>query len=163
MGLSDEQSDGQSDEQEESTSDAATLGSLSFDRVRTALDAMGSRYFVDSDGDLGGRWGGNDFYFFLGGDQHEVLTVHGYWWAHLPADRYDDAVRAANDWNRDHYWPSAHVRMDDYGSVRVHTGVTIDWENGVTNAQLVRQLRTGTNTGCQFFDHMDELFPDAKH
>jgi hypothetical protein len=150
-------------EGDESRPDAATLAALSFDRVKAALEAMGAWHFVDSDGDLGGRWSGNDFYFFLGGDQHEVLTVRGYWWARLPGDRFEEVARVVNDWNRDHFWPTAYIRVDDEGNVRANTRVTIDWEDGVTDAQLIRQIRTGTGTGCQFFEELDRAFPDARH
>lgn len=142
--------------------DAATLDSLSFDRVKASLDVMGARYFVDSDGDIGGRWDGNDFYFFFSGEQREILSVRGYWWAHLPVERYDEAVRACNDWNREHLWPKAWVSVDDDGKVRASTVVSVDWEDGVTDAQLIRQIRWGTSTGCHFFDRMDEIFPDAR-
>jgi hypothetical protein len=146
----------------EAKTDAETLGPLGFDRVKEALEALEYRYFIDSDGDIGGRWDANDFYFFLEGDHHEILTVRGYWWARLPGDRYAEANRIASDWHSKYRWPTVFVWVDEAGKLSPQSKLTMDWTDGVTDAQLKRQISLGVRTGSQFFDHLAEKFPEAK-
>ncbi|MDM8085795.1 YbjN domain-containing protein [Cellulomonas cellasea] len=117
-------------------------------------------YFVDSDGDLGGLWRGRLFYFFLFGEESEILQVRGQWNREVAIERLEEVLDACNEWNADRIWPKAYVRVRDNGMVHVITEVATDLEHGVTDEQLNQLLFCGLSTGSMFFDAIDELYPD---
>jgi hypothetical protein len=117
-------------------------------------------YFVDNDGDVGGLWRGRLFYFFLFGDDAEILQVRGQWNREISIERLPEVLEACNEWNADRIWPKAYVRVRDNGMVHVISEVATDLERGVTDAQLAQLLHCGLSTGSMFFDAIDELYPD---
>jgi len=117
-------------------------------------------YFLDSDGDLGGLWRGRLFYFFLFGEESEILQIRGQWNREVAIERLEVVLEACNEWNADRIWPKAYVRVRDNGMVHVISEVATDLENGVTDPQLSQLLNCGLSTGNMLFDAIDELFPD---
>lgn len=117
-------------------------------------------YFVDSDGDLGGLWRGRLFYFFLFGEESEILQIRGQWHREVAIERLEEVLDACNEWNADRIWPKAYVRVRDNGMVHVIAEVATDLEHGVTDDQLNQLLFCGLSTGSMFFDAIDELYPD---
>ncbi|MEA4944954.1 MAG: YbjN domain-containing protein [Propionicimonas sp.] len=133
------------------------LEPLSKERVAAALDARGSHYLEDEDGDLYGFWDGCLFYFFVMGRYNEILQVRGTWWGRLSDDQYDAALRATNDWNLQKIWPKAYARVDD-GEVRIVAEVSVDYEHDLTDAQLGQHLNCALGTTGNFFDQLNETF-----
>ena len=117
-------------------------------------------YFVDNDGDLGGIWRGRLFYFFLFGDDSEILQTRGQWNREVSIERLEEILDHCNDWNAERIWPKAYARVRDNGMVHVVTEVATDLEPGVTEDQLSQLLFCGLSTGSMFFDSLDELYPD---
>ena len=135
-----------------------TLPALSRDRIEAALRANDWHYQVDEDGDLCGLWGDNLFYFFATGEQHEILYVRGRWHHSIDLERRTEAREVIDDWHRDRLWPKGFTRVNDEGELRVFGELVIDFENGVTDAQLEHSLRCAISTTLQLFDHMGEHF-----
>lgn len=133
---------------------------LSRDRVAAWLERSGFAYFTDSDGDLGGLWHGRLFYFLVLGDHDEVVQVRGQWNREATIERLEEILAACNEWNADHIWPKAYVRVRDDGTVVVCADTTVDVEAGVNDAQLDQVLQCGLTTGSMFFDSLDEAWPD---
>lgn len=117
-------------------------------------------YFVDNDGDLGGLWRGRLFYFFLFGEQAEILQVRGQWHRELAIERLEEVLDLCNEWNAERIWPKAYVRVRDNGRVHVVSEVATDLEHGATDAQLSQILFCGLSTGSMLFDALDERYPD---
>lgn len=117
-------------------------------------------YFVDSDGDLGGLWRGRLFYFFLFGEQSEILQIRGQWHREVAIERLEEVLDLCNEWNADRIWPKAYVRVRDNGRVHVVSEVATDLEHGATDEQLSQMLYCGLSTGNMFFDSLDERYPD---
>lgn len=117
-------------------------------------------YFVDNDGDLGGLWRGRLYYFFLFGDESEILQIRGQWHREVAIERLEEVLNACNEWNAERIWPKAYVRVRDNGMVHVIAEVATDLEHGVTDDQLNQLLFCGLSTGSMFFDSIDELYPD---
>ncbi|AEI12536.1 type III secretion system chaperone family protein [Cellulomonas gilvus] len=117
-------------------------------------------YFIDNDGDLGGLWRGRLFYFFLFGEQSEILQVRGQWHREIAIERLEEVLDVCNEWNADRIWPKAYVRVRDNGRVHVVSEVATDLEHGATDEQLSQLLFCGLSTGSMFFDALDELYPD---
>lgn len=117
-------------------------------------------YFVDNDGDLGGLWRGRLFYFFLFGEDSEILQVRGQWHRELAIERLEEVLDLCNEWNADRIWPKAYARVRDNGRVHVVSEVATDLEHGVTDDQLSQFLFCGLSTGSMLFDALDEQYPD---
>lgn len=117
-------------------------------------------YFIDNDGDLGGLWRGRLFYFFLFGEQAEILQVRGQWHRELAIERLEEVLDLCNEWNAERIWPKAYVRVRDNGRVHVVSEVATDLEHGATDAQLSQILFCGLSTGSMLFDALDERYPD---
>lgn len=117
-------------------------------------------YFVDNDGDLGGLWRGRLFYFFLFGEQAEILQVRGQWHREVAIERLEEVLDLCNEWNADRIWPKAYTRVRDNGLVQVYTEVTVDLEFGANDDQLADVLQCGLSTASVFFDSLDETYPD---
>jgi len=117
-------------------------------------------YFIDNDGDLGGLWRGRLFYFFLFGQQAEILQVRGQWHRELAIERLEEVLDLCNEWNAERIWPKAYVRVRDNGRVHVVAEVATDLEHGATDAQLSQMLFCGLSTGSMLFDALDERYPD---
>jgi hypothetical protein len=136
------------------------LTPLSQQRVIDRLDAQGFVYVVDDDGDLGGVWDDHVFYFLLLGRVGEFLQVRGRWNREVGADEIGSLLDAVNTWNTEKLWPKAYVRVDgtDVGVFAEHV---VDYEHGVTDAQLELHLACAITTSLQLFEHLDALYPAA--
>ena len=129
-------------------------------RVADYLRKRGYRFVVDDDGDLTGTWDGNRFWFLLLGEGQEILQVRGRWNRTLPAAAEAQVVLVANEFNRDKIWPKVYTRVED-DQVAVYTEVATDLEFGAADDQLGQLVECGLFTGLQFFDALDERFPDT--
>lgn len=127
-------------------------------RIEAFLEGQGWRYRVDSDGDVGGNWDNNIFYFFLIGNSQEILQVRGRWKRNLPATADRDLAHLVNEYNRERTWPKVYTYVDG-DEIAVFTEVATVLEFGVTDDQLGQFLTCGLFTGLQFFDYLDEQFP----
>lgn len=134
------------------------LGALSKDRVKAVLDARGAHYGEDETGDLGGFWDGHLFYFFLLGNAGEYLQVRGRWNRRVAVEQTAALVELANQWNAGKLWPKVYVRAEEEG-VGVYAEHTVDYEHGVSDAQLDLHLACAIATAGQFFERLDEAYP----
>ncbi|MBD7950187.1 YbjN domain-containing protein [Oerskovia sp. NPDC056781] len=131
---------------------------LSRDRVEAFLAGKGWNYGIDDDGDLGGGWDGNVFYFFVQGSKQEILQVRGRWHRTLPAEEHVGLVMLANDFNQRKVWPKVFCRVEGE-RVAIYTEVATDLEFGVADDQLGQLVECGLYSGLQFFEQLDEQFP----
>lgn len=137
------------------------LAPLSKDRVKAALEREGWSYNVDSDGDIGGGWEYGSFFFFLNGEQEELLCVRGFWRGRLDESDYVKALELCNTWNADRIWPKVYIGRDDEGRGRINAELNVDYEPGLTDEQLSQHLRCAVNTGMSFFELVNETFPEV--
>ncbi|EEH63737.1 hypothetical protein HMPREF0044_0756 [Gleimia coleocanis DSM 15436] len=128
---------------------------LSKERLQALFEAEGYKYYVDSDGDLGGFWDFNTFHFVLAGENQELLHI-------LCRSRrvltmkYLDVVRAKiKEFNAEKIFPTCFYRISDEGLLTVHTQLTYDWEHGVSDSQLEMQLQCAVTTSRQFFEELE--------
>lgn len=137
---------------------AGGVAPLTRDRIENVLKARDYRYFIDSDGDLGGSWDGHMFYFFRYGEDLEILQIRGRWSRELPASFEPQVLAIINAWHTDRIWPKCYTVVTD-DSLAVYTEFSIDLEPGVTDEQLQFLISVGISPACGFFDHLDEKFP----
>ena len=137
------------------------LAPISRERIKQALESQGWAYRVDSDGDISGGWEHGFFWFFLNGEAEEILLVRGTWYPTLSPAALPQAAEVCQEWNRDRMWPKVYPRLNDEGYLRLHAEHIVDYEHGITDEQLLLHLTTAVNTGGQFFDHLNSVFPEA--
>ena len=136
-----------------------TVRPLAQDRHTRILDAQGWHWVIDEDGDLGGNWEGNRFYFLLSGTHQEVLQVQGFLRERLPSRDLDALRLFIEDWHRDHYWPTCSYRVDESSdTVMFSAAHSIDHEPGATDAQLLQQIRCALGTCTQVFEAVRDTF-----
>ena len=138
----------------------AILPPLTSALVAQRLDARGSVYGTDKDGDLVGRWDGHPFWFILLGQTKEYLQVRGRWARQVPGTEFGNVLLGANAWSETMVWPKIFVRIEAE-QVAVYTEHTIDYEGGVTDEQLDLHLTIGIASALRFFSALDEKYPDA--
>ena len=131
---------------------------LSSERIEQALAAEGWTYQIDSDGDIGGMWDNNLFYFFLYGDQNEILQIRGRWHQALPLEHRARVRQALDDYHQVKIWPKAYTRVDDDGRLWVLSEHTVDWEFGVTDEQLALTLRCAITTSLSLYHELGQQF-----
>ena len=137
----------------------ASLLPINRDRVEAVLKAADWKYWIDSDGDLGGNWDGNQFYFLFFGNANEILQVRGRWKRELPGVAEVSAATVANAWNRDMIFPKVYVRAHD-DEVFVYGEQSIDFEYGCTDEQLTLFIKAAIATCMQAFEKFAEHFAD---
>lgn len=124
-------------------------------RIESFLTEQGWSFGVDPDGDVGGQWDDNVFYFFLMGESHEVLQVRGRWKHSFPVEREAEFALLLNEYNRDLIWPKLYVRAEDE-EIGVYAEVSTDLEHGVSDAQLGQLISCGLFTGLRSFERLAE-------
>ncbi|MDR2114024.1 MAG: YbjN domain-containing protein [Bifidobacteriaceae bacterium] len=151
-------------EPEDIPSDASELFSirqppaLTQERLKEALQAEGWVYHIDADGDIGGLWDSNVFYFFCYGKQGEILQIRGRWSQHLPIELRNSVRAVLDNWHFTKIWPKAYTRVDDKGRMWVLAEHTVDWEYGVTDEQLRLTLRCSITASVSLFRHLHKRF-----
>ncbi|MDR1392687.1 MAG: YbjN domain-containing protein [Bifidobacteriaceae bacterium] len=129
---------------------------LTRDRLEAALKAENWSYQIDSDGDVGGIWDANVFYFFLYGENKETLQVRGRWHQSLPIEMRPKVRETIDNWHYAKIWPKAYTTVDDSGRLWVLAEHTVDWEHGVTDEQLRLTLRCSITTTLSLFRHLQD-------
>lgn len=133
---------------------------LTADRLRTWFTRHGYTFFVDNENDVGGLWRGRLFYFFLFGEEGEILQVRGQWNREFAIERLTEVLELCNEWNAERIWPKAYLRVRDDGMVHAVCEVATDLEHGATDDQLGQLLHCGLSSANTFFDALDDMFPD---
>lgn len=131
-------------------------GPVTRERIEAFLAVNGWTYGIDPDGDVGGQWDDNLFYFLRMGEAHEVLQVRGRWKRVVAPEREAELLRTLNDLNGDLVWPKLYVRAEDDGLV-VYSEVATDLEHGASDDQLGQLLACGLFTGLKAFEHLDAV------
>lgn len=130
------------------------LRPLTQERLTKIFDTQGWHYGIDDDGDLGGRWDGAGFYFFTAGAQKEILHISSAMAESVPTEREDELLNLLEDWNRDRIWPKSYYMTTADGSLSVRAEVNVDYEQGVTDEQLLQHVSCALGTSLQLYTHI---------
>jgi hypothetical protein len=128
---------------------------LGRERIKSYLNSQEYNFRTDDDGDVFGLFDGHPFWFFLMGEQEEILQVRGRWRPSVDEGRAVEVAQIVNDWNRDRIWPKAYTRTEN-GEIFVYSEVSVDFEHGATDGQIAQTMACGLATGVQFFEHLTE-------
>lgn len=127
---------------------------ISRDRLVRLFEEQGWKYYIDNEGDLGGNWDDNQFYFMLRGADSEILHIQSMWHTTLDIEHLEEVRLFIDTWHRDRLWPKCYHRISDEGRIRVFAKHTVDMEHGATDAQLLQQVRCALGTATQFYDEI---------
>lgn len=140
--------------------DALVPTQLTSARILECLRDNDLPFFVDSTGEIGTLSAGRTFQFLLLGEKREVMLVRGHWNRIATIERANEVLELCNKWNTAMIWPKAYFRVRDDGQIHIFTEVITDFEFGATDPQIASMLNCGVQTGAQFFDELDKLYPD---
>lgn len=130
---------------------------LSQERLVALLEENGWSYFTDSDDDLGAFFNNDLFYFFL--DNNTRFIIRGHWHLSLRPEHAGRLMQRLNDWNQKKFWPKAYYVVQDKTSrLLVQTEVSIDYDYGANDAQLLHHIRCALGTSRELFDHLLSAF-----
>ncbi len=124
------------------------------DRLLDLFEQNQWKYFVDNEGDLGGNWDDDQFYFLLRGSDSEILHIQSMWHMTPRIDFLEDVRTFIEQWHREHLWPKCYHRISDEGRIRVFCENTVDYEKGASDAQLLQQIRCALGTASGFYDEL---------
>lgn len=144
-----------------SAAEQGELLPLSTERIRASLERLGINSDLDDEGDLYAGWDLGVLYFLIRGDKQEILFIQGYWRAQLSPAELREAVDFANEWNCSKFWPRTLARPIGDESVRLETSHVIDYEHGLTDAQLDQHIMSALHPSMGFFEALNERFPAA--
>ncbi|MBU4215100.1 MAG: YbjN domain-containing protein [Actinobacteria bacterium] len=134
---------------------------LTAQRVAAVLEAREYTVGWSQDGTrLGGFWDDHLMEFAFYGEQDEILQVRAHWGRPLdPAERLR-VLDLLNEHASARLWPKAYVDVEDDELV-VYAEHAVDYESGVTDAQLDTHLACAITASLGLFERLDEAFPAA--
>lgn len=125
------------------------------DRLVLLFEDQGWKYFIDNEGDLGGNWDTNLFYFMIRGTTDQVLHIQSMWHVTPDMDRLEEIRFFLDTWHRDRLWPKCFHRITDEGRIRVFAEHNVDFEHGATDEQLFDQVQCGLSTALQLYESLE--------
>lgn len=128
---------------------------ISRDRLVALFEAQEWKYFIDNEGDLGGNWDTNLFYFMIRGTTDQVLHIQSMWHVTPDMERLEEIRFFLDTWHRDRLWPKCFHRITDEGRIRVFAEHNVDFEHGATDDQLFDQVQCGLSTALQFYEALE--------
>ncbi len=135
---------------------------FNIDRVAEYFRNQGYNFTVDQDGDIFTGFDDHNFVLLATGNMREIYAIRATWKVSAPIEARARLIEVCNDWNRNKLWPKTYVTVDDGGVVRVHAESNVDLEHGVGDRQLQQLTDCGVATALQFFNSLDEEFPDTR-
>ncbi len=136
------------------TEGADALAPISRDRLIPLFDDQEWRYFVDNEGDLGGVWDDDQFYFLVRGTDSTFLHIQALWHTTPKIDYLEHVRGFIEEWHRRRLWPKCYHRITDEGRIRVFCENTIDYGDGATDEQLLQQVTCALGTAASFFEDL---------
>jgi len=124
--------------------------------VEQILDEFGLRHSIDDDGDLVVRWEKCSVFFFFYGESKEILQARLYLNRRFEVDTRGALALLLDEWNRVKLFPKSYTVLPDDGRVGVCAEHCIDFEAGVTRAQLKYAIGLWIDTLLRFSDWVDE-------
>ena len=146
----------------ETSPPSGDLAPLTIDRITQSLERLEWDFHVDdaSNGVIAG-WEYGSFAFFTSGKSDEILCVRGFWRGVLNEADHAKALEICNDWNVNAIWPKVCVLSDEQDTLRLNTEHNVDYEHGLSNAQLDQHLICAVSASLMYFEKIIETFPEA--
>ena len=129
-------------------------------RIEACLRGKDMHVLAEKDG-VTGIWEEHRFWFYLAGEDRNVLQIRGRGGRTAPVDRRGEVLQAVNDWNRDRIFPKCYLR-EEGDRIAVYTELSVPVGSGLSDAQLSVHVDCGLGTGLRFLASLPEdLVPPA--
>ncbi|EJF48113.1 putative bacterial sensory transduction regulator [Schaalia georgiae F0490] len=137
--------------------DDATPYPVTLDRVLASVRAMGYQLDVVEEGrSVGAIFDSIPFLISFDSDGR-FMSVRGAWITGLDgAEAQHPMFAAADNWNREKYFPTVYTLISEDGSLGVFADLTVDTKAGLTEAQLRDAVGSGISTGVSAIQYMKE-------
>lgn len=109
---------------------------------------------------LGGFWDDHLVEFVFYGEQDEILQVRAHWGRPLGVGERARVLDVLNEHASARLWPKSYVDVED-DELAVYAEHAVDYESGVTDAQLDTQLGCAITASLGLFERLDQAFPEA--
>lgn len=136
--------------------DQVTVRQLSMEGITRAANAEGWKYEVEN-GKMMGMWDYNHFLFVVTGGSGEYFQIQSQWKGTVPPERFEEVRRFSEEWHRAKLWPTISFTTAD-GAIKVNTTLSVDYEYGVTDAQLLLQMRCALATSLKVYEELNGMF-----
>ena len=135
------------------------------DRIEACMKANDWVYRIDDDGDVGGMWGGNVFFFLLMGKEETTLQIRGRYRHSFTLSQKAEVLEVLDRWHDGWIFPKGYTNTDDEGRVWVMSEHSVDLRNGASDADIDLNIGIGIHTALSMYDHIKKEFgiPDDKY
>ncbi len=135
----------------------AAPGSITMDRIGTALDRLEIRYLTDGDGSLLAMWERHAVLFALEGPDDEILVMRARAHATVPPDWTDRAYRVVNEWNHTRRFCKAYIGdPTERGQLPIYAEMQVPLVSGVHDALLLEMIDCSAAVAVAFVDWLHE-------
>ncbi|AYD90043.1 YbjN domain-containing protein [Actinomyces sp. 2119] len=128
------------------------------ERVRACVQALGLRYFVDDEGDVGIPWRYVTVHVIF--QDTRAVQLRGVWHRIADTDHLEQMRALVEEWNVTRIGPKAYVTVADGGVVRLHGEVTYPLKAKMTDQQLSDFVFNGCRLIVTLMREAENLFPD---
>jgi hypothetical protein len=122
---------------------------ISIQRLRAHAQAQGFAVTPAGSNGLRGVWGAYPFDLAIRVGEVSVLQVRGSFAHPIAPAREADLVSFANDWHREHIWPTVFWSSDSQDRLAVRTLFVADFSGGATDEQFAEAVSLGLATSGQ--------------
>ncbi|TDE90792.1 YbjN domain-containing protein [Occultella glacieicola] len=122
---------------------------ISIGRLRAFAQAQGFAVTPVGRNGLRGVWGAYPFELAIRVGEVSVLQVRGSFAHPITAARESDLIGFANDWHREHIWPTVFWSSDAEDRLTVRTLYVADFSGGATDEQFAEAVNLGLATSGQ--------------
>lgn len=128
-------------------------------RLLEWLKRANQRYFISSEGAVGGVWSGALFTFALA-SKGGVLQIRGQLTRPIAIERREEMIALINDRHSRSAWPKCFLMVLDDGSMRLAADTASSIAHGMSERQLERAMRTGLSAALSAFAELNARYPD---
>jgi hypothetical protein len=129
------------------------------ERLVAWLKRANQRYFVSSEGAVGGVWSGALFTFAIAG-KGGVLQIRGQLTRPIALERREELIAMINERHGRTAWPKCSLMVLDDGSMRLAADTASSIAHGMSERQLDRAIRTGLSAALSAFAELNARYPD---
>ena len=124
--------------------------------IKQLLDEFGLKHGIDEDGDLAVRWEKCTIYFFLQGENDEMVRARSYLNRWFDVDMRTAITVLLDEWNRTRAMPKAFTVLPDEGLVGICGEHVYDFAPSATREQIKFSIGLWIETLLHFAEWIDE-------
>lgn len=133
------------------------IAPVTIERMQLFFDEGEYKYDYEGSTWIKTGFGRNSFSFAVPDDQ--TMAMWSAWAPNLPIEIRAELLDVCNEWHNDMRWPKTYVQVKDNGTLWVCCEHNVNTRNGCTTNQIFRNIGVFIQSSCEFFDRLEERFP----